>query len=277
MKKLSNISWPFLLFHLIPVIGLFFIPLNLKWLSIMMGTYVFKHFFLTAGFHRYFSHKSFRLNRFWQFVFAFLGGTNGQKDALWWAAGHRYHHKHSDTPQDIHSPHHQGIRSHGLWVFFKEHTELKTSFIPDLIKYPELVWLHRHPFLPVMLWASLMYGLWGWGGVLYGCMISSLINWHATFTVNSLSHMIGEQDFESHDNSRNHWLIALITMGEGWHNNHHAYSKSANNGFYWWQIDLTYYGLKILSWIGVVSDLQKPPLDTLPRKIKPGVNSYEAK
>lgn len=231
MKKYLNISYPFLLFHVIAIVGVIMTPFDWKWIGVAVGTYLFKTFFLTGGYHRYFTHKSFELNRFWQFVFAFLGGTNGQKSALWWAAGHRYHHKYSDTPLDIHSPKHQRWLCHGGWVLFKQHTELKKEFIPDLLKFPELVWLHKYHALPIFLWSILMYSLWGWMGVLWGTMVSSLMNWHGTFIVNSLSHMWGDQPFESKDDSRNSFILALLTMGEGWHNNHHAYSQSANHGF----------------------------------------------
>lgn len=266
MKKYLDISYPFLFFHLVPIIGIYYIPLSWHWVGIAIGTYLFKTFFLTAGYHRYFTHKAFSLNRFWQFVFAFMGGTNGQKSALWWAAGHRHHHKYSDQPEDIHSPHHQKWRSHGLWVLFKEHMDLKKEYIPDLLKFPELVWLHKYHALPFFIWMGLMYGIWGWGGVLYGSVISSVMNWHGTFLVNSISHLWGDQPFESHDQSRNSFILALLTMGEGWHNNHHAYSKSANHGFYWWQVDLTFYILKLLSLLGIVKNLHIAPVDNLPKK-----------
>lgn len=267
-SSILNISWPFLIFHLVGIFGVILTPFSWYWLSFGIGTYFFKTFFLTAGYHRYFTHKSFEMNRFWQFIFAFLGATNGQKSALWWAAGHRYHHKFSDTPEDIHSPLHQKWESHGGWVLLKKHTELKTEFIPDLLKFPELVWLHKYQFLPIFSWTILMFIVGGWNAILWGTFISSLMNWHGTFIVNSLSHIWGSQPFESNDNSRNSFIIALLTMGEGWHNNHHAYSKSANHGFYWWQIDITFYLLKILEKIKIVKNLHIAPVDKIPKKIK---------
>jgi stearoyl-CoA desaturase (delta-9 desaturase) len=253
-------------FALIHVAGLAAIWTGVSWsaLGLASALYVLRIFAINGGFHRYFAHRSYHTSRPFQFLLAFLGESSGQAGVLWWAAKHRHHHKHSDTEIDVHSPRHQGfLFAHFGWIFHRQTEPADLSLVPDLERFPELVWLDRHKFAPIVILAALCYALAGWQGVVVGFCWSTVATYHATFAVNSFAHTTGRQRYLTGDESRNNWWLALITLGEGWHNNHHWYQASARQGFLWWEYDLTYYILKALSWIGVVWDLKEPPLDVV--------------
>ncbi len=233
--------------------------------------YVARMFAITAFYHRYFSHRTFRTGRVVQFAFAWLGATSAQRGPIWWAAHHRDHHRHSDEPCDIHSPRHRGVLwSHMGWFFTDEGIDTPESSVPDLLKYPELRWLERwHMLAPVSL-ALLMFVFgavlesvapgWGtdrWQMLAWFCVSTTVLH-HATFTINSISHVIGRRRYDTGDDSRNNWLLAILTLGEGWHNNHHFHPGSTRQGFFWWEIDLAYYGLWVMSRLGLVRDLRAP-------------------
>jgi stearoyl-CoA desaturase (delta-9 desaturase) len=179
---------------------------------------------------------------------------------LWWAAKHRRHHRHSDTELDVHSPRQRGfVYAHLGWIFTPRHDATDYGAIADFARYPELVWLDRHPYLPAALLALLTWLLAGWPGLVVGFCWSTVLLWHATFAINSLAHVVGRRRYVTGDDSRNNWFLAILTLGEGWHNNHHAYQASARQGFRWWEYDPTFYALKLLSWLGVVWDLHTAP------------------
>jgi stearoyl-CoA desaturase (delta-9 desaturase) len=183
---------------------------------------------------------------------------------LWWAAKHRHHHLHSDTEDDVHSPRHRGfLYSHLGWIFYREHDETDLVKIGDFAAYPELMWLHRLELLPAVTLAALCFLVAGWSGLVVGFLWSTVLVYHATFCINSLAHVHGRKRYVTGDDSRNNWLLALFTLGEGWHNNHHAYQSSVRQGFRWWEIDVTYYILKVLSWFGVVWNMKTPPEQVL--------------
>jgi stearoyl-CoA desaturase (delta-9 desaturase) len=230
--------------------------------------YYVRVFFITAGYHRYFSHRSYQTNRLFQFILAFGGCTSIQKGPLWWAAHHRHHHKHSDMQEDIHSPKRGFWWSQVNWILCPKFNETRWDLIPDFAKYPELRFLNRHPWLPPLLLgaAVLFSGLWitgtwagAWGIAFIGFFLSTVFLWHGTFSVNSLAHVFGRRRYATRDTSRNSLLIALVTGGEGWHNNHHHYAAAARQGFFWYEIDLSYYVLVGLSKFGIVSNLRQPP------------------
>jgi stearoyl-CoA desaturase (delta-9 desaturase) len=264
----DRIDWvtsiPFLGMHVAAVVGLFFFPVTWKGIALCVGMYYLRMFALTAGYHRYFSHRSFKTSRWFQFVLAFLGTLNVQKGVLWWAANHRHHHRYSDKPEDVHSPVQRGFWwSHVGWVLGSTYAKTMDDQIRDFADYPELRWINKHYLIPVVAFAVILRALAGWDGFFWGFVVSTVVLWHGTFTVNSLAHVWGKRRYKTNDDSRNNFWIALITMGEGWHNNHHHYMSSARQGFYWWELDMSYMILRALSFLGIVWDVRVPPASML--------------
>ena len=229
-------------------------------LTICVTLYWLRIFAIGAGYHRYFSHRAYSTSRAFQFVLAFMSQTTAQKSVIWWASKHRHHHLHSDTEQDVHSPRRHGfIYSHLGWIFSRKHDGPDLAKVSDLVRYPELMWLHKLEILPAIILAGLCFLVAGWSGLVVGFLWSTVLVYHGTFCINSLAHVRGSKRYVTGDDSRNNFLLAVFTMGEGWHNNHHAYQSSVRQGFKWWEIDPTYYLLRALSWIGFVWDLKTPP------------------
>ncbi|MFQ5705211.1 MAG: acyl-CoA desaturase [Gemmatimonadales bacterium] len=250
---------PFLIIHLV-CLGAFWSGVTPAALIICVFLYVTRMVAVTAGYHRYFSHRSFKTSRTGQFVLAVLAQTSAQRGAIWWAAKHRAHHKYSDTYLDPHSPRQRGFWfAHIGWIFAPRVREADYSTVPDLTKYPELVWLDRQKYLPVMVLGILTWTVAGWSGLFLGFFLSTVLLYHGSFAINSVAHLAGKQRYVTGDDSRNSWWLAVLTFGEGWHNNHHHYQSSTRQGFHWWQIDVTYYVIKLLSFVGLVWDLQEPP------------------
>ena len=256
--RLSSVAG-FLLVHL-AALGVFAVGFSWTGVALCLASYYLRMFAITAGFHRYFSHRTYRLARLPQFLLAFLGQTSAQKGVLWWASNHRHHHKYSDRPEDIHSPLQGGFWwAHMGWILSPDHERTDLSRVPDLAKYPELRWLDRHQFLPTILYAVALSFAFGPVGLFYGYFLSTVFLWHGTFSVNSVMHVFGRRAFATTDDSRNSFLVAVITMGEGWHNNHHWAPGSAAQGFRWWQVDGSYYLLWLAERAGVVRGLHRPP------------------
>ena len=231
-------------------------------LAICVGLYLIRMFGVTAGYHRYFSHRTFRTDRVGQFLLAFLAQSSAQQGVLWWASKHRHHHRHSDTELDVHSPRQHGFwYSHVGWIFTRRHNDTDLDAVADLAKYPELRWLDRHQYLPAAVLAAAAWLVAGWPGLVVGFFWSTVLLYHGTFMINSLAHVHGTQRYITGDDSRNNWWLAVVTLGEGWHNNHHAYQRATRQGFRWWEYDPTYYVLKALSWTGLVWELGEPPAD----------------
>jgi len=238
-----------------------------------LALYVVRMFAITAGFHRLLAHRAYRTSRVFQFLIAFTGTASYQKGPLWWAAHHRRHHLVADTTEDFHSPLTRRFwRAHFGWFLSRDSQETEWKLIGNLSKYPELRFLNRYYSLPpivlavaaFLLGAALeryapSFGTTRWQMLVWAFFISTVVLYHGTFTVNSLAHIFGKRRFPTADNSRNNLFVALITLGEGWHNNHHYYSSSERQGFYWWEIDISHYTLRALSWLGIVWDLRKPP------------------
>jgi stearoyl-CoA desaturase (delta-9 desaturase) len=235
---------------------------DLSWRAIVLGLalYVVRIFAIGAGYHRYFAHRAFRTSRAFQFGLAFLSLTAAQRGVLWWAAKHRQHHMHSDTVDDLHSPILRGfLYAHVGWIFLLQNDATDYGLVRDLARFKELVWIEQHSYLPLVALAFSTWLIAGWPGLVIGFCWSTVALWHVTFSINSLSHIIGRRPYITGDQSRNNWLLALLTMGEGWHNNHHAYQASVRQGFRWWEFDPTFQILRVLSWLGLVWDLRMPP------------------
>ncbi len=248
-----------------------FTGVTLRAAVLAIALYFLRIFAIGAGYHRYFAHRAFRTSRAFQFILGFLAQTSAQRGVLWWAAHHRRHHKHSDTELDVHSPILRSVfYAHVGWILVprNEATDLET--VRDLARYKELRWLDRHAYLPA---ATLAFATWliaGLPGLAVGFCWSTVAVWHATFSINSLGHLLGRRRYVTGDHSRNNWLLALITMGEGWHNNHHAYQASVRQGFRWWEYDFTFYLLRLLSCLGLVWDLHAPPKAVVNREQRLG-------
>ncbi len=251
-------AWPFWGIHL-SVFFAFFTGVSGADFVVLAGVYCLQMFGVTAGYHRYFSHRSFKTSRVFQFVLAFLAQSSVQKGVLWWAAHHRGHHKHSDMEGDAHSPVLQGFwYSHVGWIMDAKNDATRTTRVRDLDRFPELRWLNRYHVVPPIVLGALVLLLFGWSGLWIGFMLSTVLSWHATYTINSLAHVWGSRRYETSDDSRNNGLLALIAFGEGWHNNHHHDMNAVRQGRRWWEIDLTWYALCALSWVGLVWDLRAP-------------------
>ncbi len=250
---------PFAIAHLVCFAAIW-TGVHLTDVLIAVGLYGARMFGITAGFHRYFSHRSYKTSRVFGFMLAFLGQTSAQSSVLWWAGTHRHHHRHSDEENDVHSPVRRGFWfSHLGWIFTARYQKTDLEAIPDFAKYPELMWLDRHPFLPAIILAVLVFLCAGWSGLVVGFFWSTVATWHGVFSINSLAHVWGRKRYLTGDQSRNNWWLALLTLGEGWHNNHHHYQSAACQGFRWYEIDITYYILKAFSWVGLVWELRTPP------------------
>jgi stearoyl-CoA desaturase (Delta-9 desaturase) len=219
------------------------------------------------------SHVTYKTSRWFQFILAAIGATAAQKGPIWWASHHRHHHKHSDTAEDVHPPLIYGIwYAHVGWILSNEFMRPRLELVRDLMKFPEIVWLDRNSYMPPALlfvavamlgWYLEMYHpelhTTMWQMVVWGFCISTTLLYHGTFMINSWAHIIGTRRFETSDESRNSWFLAIITLGEGWHNNHHRYPGSEPQGFYWWEIDISHYTLRVLEKLGLVWDIRTPP------------------
>ncbi|WLQ12756.1 acyl-CoA desaturase [Hahella aquimaris] len=263
--------WPFVGIHLACLAALWvgWSPVAV-WVAV--AAYLVRMFAITAFYHRYFAHKSFRTSRPVQFIFAVLGASATQRGPLWWAAHHRHHHRTSDTEADPHSPRHGFWRSHAGWFLGGKHFKAPLNLMKDFSQYPELRWLDRFDMCVPLAFGV---GMWclgeglahmaphlqtnGWQMLVWGYFISTVALIHATLAINSLAHRWGARRYETGDDSRNNFILALLTLGEGWHNNHHHYSGSARQGFFWWEFDLSYYLLRLMAALGLIWDLRDVP------------------
>ncbi len=272
----NRVDW----LRVLPFVGLHVACLAVIWVGwspfavmFAVALYALRMFAITGFYHRYFSHKAFRTSRLMQFLFAILGPTAVQRGPLWWASQHRHHHVNSDRAEDAHSPVQHGfLWSHLGWFLSDAHFATRTERVKELAQYAELRFLDRFDVIVPILFAVGIFYLGEWLAVaapelqtngpqllVWGFAISTVALYHATFSVNSLAHAWGQRRYETSDHSRNNLLIAILTMGEGWHNNHHHYPGSARQGFYWWELDLTWYGLKLMSALGLIWDLKTVP------------------
>jgi stearoyl-CoA desaturase (delta-9 desaturase) len=253
-------SLPFALVHLGAVVLPFFVPFSWGLVGLALALYLVRIFGITGGYHRYFSHRTYRTTRWFQFVLAVLGAASLQKGPLWWSAHHRRHHRHSDQEGDLHSPRLQGFFwAHVGWILAADHEATDIERVPDLAKYPELHWLDDYHAVPAIAMAVALYLLGGLPALVWGFFVSTVLCWHCTFMINSLTHMFGRKRYVTRDDSRNSAILAVLTLGEGWHNNHHYWQSCTRQGFFWWEFDPTYYVLRLLALAGIVWDIKEPP------------------
>ncbi len=265
-------SSPLVAVHVLGIAGVILTGFSWAAFSVAAFLYVLRVFVLTGAYHRLFSHNSYKTSRPFAFLLAFTGTTAAQCGPLWWASHHRHHHQFSDKPEDVHSPIVKGLFfSHIGWLLCRKYAKADLDRVKDWAKYPEIRFIDRFHSIGFLVLLAALYGVgawmqaarpaWGttgWQMVSWG-LLSTVFVYHATFCINSLTHIIGKQRFKTGDYSRNNWLTALITMGEGWHNNHHRYAASCRQGFYWYEFDPTFYILKMLSWVGLVWDIKPVP------------------
>lgn len=245
----------FLLLHL-AALSVFVVPFHPGLLLWLGGSYLVRMFGVTAGYHRYFSHRSYKLGRAAQCAMAVLAQTSGQKGVLWWAAHHRDHHRHADRPGDVHSPRHGFWWAHLGWILDPRSDDYDPRRVADFGRYPELRWLDRHHWVPAAGFGAAIWIAGGPAAFAWGFLLATVALYHATFAINSVAHVWGTRRFETADDSRNNPVLALLTLGEGWHNNHHYCRSSCRQGVRWWEIDLTYGGLRLLAALGIASDLR---------------------
>jgi stearoyl-CoA desaturase (Delta-9 desaturase) len=258
----AGIAWlsaiPFFLVHLVPFLA-FFVTITWQDWVLCAVLYVGRMFLITAGYHRYFSHRSYKMGRVPQFLVALGATTAAQKGPLWWAGHHRIHHRFTDTDRDIHSPRDGFWWSHVGWILSNQYKETDESAIRDFAAYPELRLLDKFHWVTPWVLGLVCLLIGGWGGLIIGFFLSTVLLWHGTFIVNSLAHVFGRRRFATPDTSRNSLFIALVTGGEGWHNNHHYLPASARQGLMWWEIDTTWYVLRALAAVHIISDVKRPP------------------
>ncbi|NOT31989.1 MAG: acyl-CoA desaturase [Planctomycetes bacterium] len=282
-RQPHDIDWlrisPFLALHagclLVPWVGW-------SWtaVAVALAFYAVRMFAITAFYHRFFSHAAFRTSRPVQFAFALLGASAIQRGPLWWAAHHRMHHRHSDAEGDVHSPERQGFWwSHVGWVLAQGNFRTRLELVRDLARFPELRFLDRFDSLVPLLLVPAFYGTGellaalapglGTNGpqlLVFGVCISTVVLYHMTFSINSIAHRFGSRRFETSDQSRNNALLAVFTFGEGWHNNHHRHPGAARAGLRWWEIDPSWYLLRLMSALGLVWDLKPVPARSRSRR-----------
>ena len=246
--------------HIAAVAGVVVLGWSWRGLALAVALYYVRMFFITAGYHRYFSHRTFKTSRAVQLVFALGAMSSSQKGVMWWAGHHRRHHKFSDQPGDVHSTLRDGfVWSHVGWILAPKYEATESARVKDLAKFPELVWLDRWWWIPPTALGVALFVVGGWFALVWGFVVSTVLLWHGTFTINSLTHVFGSRRYPTTDNSRNNALLAAITLGEGWHNNHHYYQRSTRQGFFWWEIDPSYIVLRAMALTGLVWDLHEPP------------------
>jgi stearoyl-CoA desaturase (delta-9 desaturase) len=245
----------FVALHLaaLAVLAVPFEPRLLWWLA---GSYALRMFGVTAGYHRYFSHRSYKLGRVAQALMAVLAQTSGQKGVLWWAAHHRDHHRLADRPGDVHSPREGFWWAHVGWALSTQHDDYDPRRVADFGRYPELRWLDRHHWAPAAAFGAAIWMAGGAAAFAWGFLLATVLLYHATFSINSIAHIWGTRPFPTADDSRNNALLALLTLGEGWHNNHHYCRSSCAQGVRWWEVDATYLGLRLLAALGIARDLR---------------------
>jgi stearoyl-CoA desaturase (delta-9 desaturase) len=279
-KDQKKVDW----YRIVPLIFVHTACLGVIWVGwswaailVALGLYLVRMFAITGFYHRYFSHKAFKTSRFWQFVFAVLGNASVQRGPIWWAAHHRHHHRYTDQENDVHSPMRHGFWwSHIGWLTSRANFPTPKKYVKEWLQYPELCWLNRFDTVVPIILAVVLFALGeilaayapdlgtnGFQMLVWGFFISSVVLLHATVTINSFDHMYGSRRYNTPDTSRNNPLLAVLTLGEGWHNNHHHYAVTARQGFFWWEIDITYYILVVLARLGIVRDLRP-----LPERIK---------
>lgn len=251
---------PFLILHIAAFVTPFFVPITWTAVGLAVLFYVVRMFGITGVYHRYYAHRAYKTSRWFQFVLTWIGCAALQKGPLWWAGHHRHHHKYSDQEDDPHSPIIRTVWwAHVGWVISGRFRNRPDGSMKDFERFPELRLLDEvFSWVPGLSLAALCYWIDGWSGVVWGFLISTVCLYHGTFLVNSACHLWGTRRYATTDQSKNNWWAAILTLGEGWHNNHHHYQSCARQGFKWWELDVSYYIIRTLGFVGLVWDIREP-------------------
>ncbi len=228
------------------------VAVALYWISVGFG--------ISLGYHRLHTHRSFRVPQALEYLFALFGTLTLQGGPLFWVATHRIHHSRSDQPGDPHSPRDGAWWSHMGWILFGESkhadTRAMARYAPDLAKHRFYVWLNNYHWLPVVVLGVALFAIGGLPMMLWGTCLRIVVGLHATWLVNSASHLWGSRRFATNDDSRNNWWVALMTFGEGWHNNHHAHPTSARHGLAWYEFDISWITLHVMKFLRLAKNIR---------------------
>ena len=265
-----RLNWPtgliLVLFHIGAVAALFmfswksfFVALALHWIAVGFG--------ISLGYHRLHTHQSYQCPVWMQYALAVCGTLTLEGGPIFWVGTHRVHHSKSDQPGDPHSPREGAFWSHMGWILFGEtnhnNTKLMSKYAPDLARHRFYLWLNNYHWVPLAVLGALLYA---WGGLpmfLWGICLRVTYGLHVTWLINSATHMFGSKRFDAGDDSRNSFILAVLTFGEGWHNNHHAHPTSARHGLAWWELDITWITMKLLRAIGLIRHVRVAKLDSV--------------
>ena len=228
------------------------VALVLHWVAVGLG--------ISMGYHRLHTHRGFKTYKWFEYFLAICGTLTLEGGPIFWVATHRLHHQYSDQPEDPHSPRVSGFWAHLGWIIFGEAQHSDTArlarYAPDLSKDRFYRWLSSYHWVPLTVLGFGLLAWGGWGMVNWAIFLRVTVGLHATWMINSATHMFGRRRFETDDDSRNVWWVALLTFGEGWHNNHHAHPVSARHGLAWYEFDWTWVSLKVLKAVGLVWDVK---------------------
>lgn len=236
----------------------FAIAVFLYWMATGLG--------ISMGYHRLHTHRSYQVPLLVEYFFAFCGALTLEGGPIFWVAVHRLHHQNSDQPGDPHSPRDGAWWSHMGWILLGEtnhnNTRLMSKYAPDLAKHKFYIWLNNYHWVPTVVLAAATLALGGWALMLWAVFFRIVFGLHATWLVNSATHMWGARRFATRDDSRNTWWVALFTFGEGWHNNHHAHPTSARHGLAWYEFDLSWLQIRLLRRLGVARKIHVASVHT---------------
>ncbi|MGD1852634.1 MAG: acyl-CoA desaturase [Leptolyngbyaceae cyanobacterium] len=266
------LSWTTVIFFILVHSLALLAPWYFSWQA--LGITLFLHWLfgsigICLGYHRLLSHRSFQVPKWLEYLITIVGALALQGGPIFWVAGHRLHHAHTEDEQDDPYSAKRGFWwSHMLWMLYPEtkffDQDQYSRYAPDLARDPVYQWLNRYFLLLQIPLGLLLYGLGGWAFVIYGVFLRAVLLWHSTWFINSVTHMWGYRTFATHDNSRNLWWAAILTYGEGWHNNHHAYPNVARAGWQWWEIDVTWWAIWLLKTLGLAQKIVKIPAHVSP-------------
>ena len=276
----DRISWvtasAFVVFHILAVVALFnttwqavVVALALHWMCIGWG--------IGLGYHRLHTHRSYKTPKLVEYFFAVCGCLTLQGGPVFWTALHRIHHQHSDKTGDPHTPRDGKWWSHMLWTIFGEElhgdTAIMGKYAPDLMKDRFYQVLTRWHWVPLVVLGLALFAIGGWSWLLWGVFLRVVFGLHCTWLINSATHIWGSRRFNTSDDSKNSFWVALITFGEGWHNNHHAHPRSARHGMAWWEVDLSWMQIRVMQWLGLAWDVQVPSATQIAHKTLPIENA----